>query len=75
MKCFVEPSDEVIMPTCSFVGAANAVVDRGARVVFCDVDKLTLNATAKAIEEKFRPQRKPFVFCISAASPANLTRL
>lgn len=58
MKCFVAPDDEVIMPTCSFVGAANAVVDRDAHVVFCDVDKRSLNATAKTIEEKISPKTK-----------------
>ena len=62
MKCFVEPGDEVIMPTCSFVGAANAVVDRGAGVVFCDVDKRTLNATAETIEERISAKTK--VVCI-----------
>lgn len=58
MKCFVESGDEVIMPTCSFVGAANAVVDRGARVVFCDVDKRSLNVTAKNIAEKISSKTK-----------------
>src|SRR3990167_4131692 len=29
--------DEVIMPSISFVGAANAVASHGARPVFCDV--------------------------------------
>lgn len=58
IKCFVECGDEVIMPTCSFVGAANAVVDCGARVVFCDVDKRTLNATAQTVAEKITPETK-----------------
>ena len=58
MKCFTSPGDEVIMPTCSFVGAANAVISCGAGVVFCDVDKRTLNATAESIEEKITPKTK-----------------
>ena len=50
--------EEVIMPTCSFVGAANAVIDREASVVFCDVDNRSLNVTAKNVEEKFSPKTK-----------------
>ena len=45
----VGPGDEVILPTISFVGAANAIVDRGARPVFCDVDAASLNAVADTI--------------------------
>lgn len=37
--------DMVIMPTISFIGAANAVASRGARPLFCDVDPSTLNIT------------------------------
>lgn len=58
MKCFLQAGDEVIMPTCSFVGAANAVADAGAKIVFCDVDKRSLNATAKYIEEKITTKTK-----------------
>jgi aminotransferase len=42
--------DEVILPSISFVGAANAIVACGARPVFCDVDRASLNCTAAAIE-------------------------
>ena len=43
---------EVILPTISFVGAANAILDYGCRPVFCDVDPRTLNPTAEMIEKK-----------------------
>src|SRR4051812_1217356 len=42
----IQPGDEVVLPTISFVGAGNAVVSAGAVPVFCDVDPRTLNATA-----------------------------
>ena len=45
----IGPGDEVILPTISFVGAANAIVSCGAKPVFCDVDKRTLNPTARCI--------------------------
>ena len=54
----VGPGDEVILPSISFVGAANAVAGSGARPVFCDVDPRTLNATAAYIEEKITDKTK-----------------
>src|SRR5690606_2836429 len=42
--------DEVVLPTVSFVAAANAIAARGARPVFCDVDEATLNPTVADIE-------------------------
>ena len=39
----LEPHDEVIMPTISFVGAAHAVRAAGARLRLADVDSTTLN--------------------------------
>jgi aminotransferase len=54
----IEPGDEIILPTISFVGAANAVAGSGARPVFCDVDTETLNITAELIEQKITPKTK-----------------
>ena len=34
--CNIQPGDEVIMPSYTFVSTANAFVLRGAKVVFCD---------------------------------------
>jgi aminotransferase len=51
----IGPDDEVVMPSISFVGAGNAVLSRGAKLVLCDVDPLTLNPTAahlKAVTTK-----------------------
>jgi dTDP-4-amino-4,6-dideoxygalactose transaminase len=42
----VEPGDEVIVPTNTFVATAEAVVHAGARPVFADVDADTLLMTA-----------------------------
>lgn len=33
----IGPGDEVVMPSMTFVSCANAVVRRGAKVVFCDI--------------------------------------
>ncbi|MFF6783337.1 aminotransferase class V-fold PLP-dependent enzyme [Streptomyces sp. NPDC012510] len=42
--------DEVVLPSVSFVAAANAVAARGARPVFCDIDPRTLNPTVDDID-------------------------
>lgn len=44
--------DEVIIPSIHFIGAANAVIARGAKPVFSDVDSRTLNAIKSAIYNK-----------------------
>lgn len=48
----IEPGDEVIIPSISFLGIPNAVIDLGAIPVFCDVDKHTLNATTETIRKQ-----------------------
>ena len=47
------PGDEVIIPSIHFVGAAQAVIAKGAIPVFCDVDSRTLNTTLEMIEAHF----------------------
>ena len=54
----IEPGDEVILPTISFVGAGNAVCAHGAKLVLCDVDKRTQNARAEDIEKVLTKRTK-----------------
>src|SRR5262249_8919181 len=44
----LEPGDEVILPSFTFVSAANAVILAGGRPVLADVDPLTLNLNPAA---------------------------
>ena len=39
MLCDLQPGDEVIMPSFTFVSTANAFVLRGASPVFVDIDR------------------------------------
>jgi len=41
------PDDEIIVPTISFPSIGSAVVESGASIVFCDVDRHSLNARAQ----------------------------
>jgi perosamine synthetase len=45
----VEPGDEVVTSSFSFVASANAVVYEGARPVFADIDPMTLNLDPEAV--------------------------
>jgi dTDP-4-amino-4,6-dideoxygalactose transaminase len=47
----LEASDEVILPTVSFIGAAHAVRASGAGLRLVDVDNVTLNPRVEHLEE------------------------
>ena len=57
----IGPGDEVIMPSFTFVSSANAVVLRGARPVFAEVDSGTLNLDPEDVARKITPQTKAVV--------------
>jgi TDP-4-keto-6-deoxy-D-glucose transaminase len=57
----VQPGDEVIMPSYTFVSTANAFVLRGATIVFVDVRPDTMNIDEKLIEEAITPKTKAIV--------------
>ena len=54
----LEPGDEVILPSYTFVSTANAVALRGAVPVFVDIRKDTLNIDEKLIEAAVTPRTK-----------------
>lgn len=47
----VQPGDEVILPSFSFIASANAVLFCGAKPVFCDVNKDTFNIDPVKVKE------------------------
>lgn len=64
--------DEVILPTISFVGAANAVCHNGSKMVLCDVDSKTLNATATEIEKKITKKTKAILLLHYGGVPCEM---
>jgi dTDP-4-amino-4,6-dideoxygalactose transaminase len=54
----VEPGDEVIMPSFTFVSTANAFVLRGALPVFVDIRPDTLNIDETKIRDAITPRAK-----------------
>ena len=57
----IQPGDEVIMPSYTFVSTANAFVLRGAVPVFVDIRADTLNLDEKLIETAITPRTKAIV--------------
>lgn len=57
----IEPGDEVIMPSFTFVSTANAFVMRGARIVFVDIRPDTQNIDEKLIENAITDKTKVIV--------------
>lgn len=57
----LQPGDEVIMPSYTFVSTANAFVLRGAVPVFVDIRHDTLNIDETKIEEAITPRTKVIV--------------
>ena len=61
MLCDIQPGDEVIMPSFTFVSTANAFVLRGARIRFADIRPDTLNIDENLIEAAVNENTKAIV--------------
>jgi dTDP-4-amino-4,6-dideoxygalactose transaminase len=57
----IQPGDEVIMPSYTFVSTANAFVLRGAKIVFVDVNPQTMNIDEALIESAITANTKVIV--------------
>ncbi len=71
----IQPGDEVIMPTISFIGAGNAVCACGAKLVLCDVDPHTLNARAEDIEKCITPKTKAILLLHYGGIPCEMDEI
>src|ERR1700733_2224563 len=57
----VRPGDDVVGPSFPFYASAEAIVNAGARPVFCDVDPATRNVTAETVRAALTPRTKAIV--------------
>lgn len=60
----IQPGDEVIMPSYTFVSTADAFVLRGAKVVFVDIRPDTMNMDEYLIEDAITEKTRAIVPCI-----------
>jgi dTDP-4-amino-4,6-dideoxygalactose transaminase len=57
----IKPGDEVVTTSFSFIATANCCQFIGAVPVFADIDEMTFNITAQAIEKKLTPKTKAVI--------------
>ncbi len=57
----IKEGDEVILPSYTFVSTANAFALRGARIIFVDINPLTMNIDENQIEQAISNKTKAIV--------------
>lgn len=70
--CDLDPGDEVIMPSFTFVSTANAVVLRRAVPVFVDIEPDTLNIDPLKIAAAITPKTRAIFVVHYAGIPADM---
>jgi len=73
--CDIQPGDEIIMPSFTFVSTANAFVLRGGVPVFVEIRQDTLNIDERLIEEAITHRTKAIVPMHYAGVPCAMDEL
>lgn len=68
----VEPGDEVLVPTLTFVATANAVAYCGAKPVLVDSEPRTMNMDPALLEAKITPKTKGIIVVHLYGHPADM---
>jgi len=68
-------TQEVIIPSMTFVATANAVINSGCTPVFWDVDLATRNVTARDILERISPRTEAVMVVHYAGQPCNMDEI
>lgn len=68
----VEPGDDVVVPSFSFIATSNAVVYVGARPVFADVDASTGNLTVETVARALTPATRAVIVVDQGGMPVDL---
>lgn len=71
----VQPGDEVIVPTMTFVSTAHAVVYNQAIPVFADIDEETLNIDLDDVARKITPRTRAIIPVHYGGRPVDMDRL
>lgn len=71
----IQPGDEVILPSYTFVSTANAFVMRGATPVFVDIELGTLNIDASLIEAAITSRTKAIIVVHYAGVACDMDRI
>lgn len=68
----VQPGDDVVVPSFSFIATANAPTYVGARPVFADVDAETGNLTAASVQAALTPSTRAIIVVDQGGVPVDL---
>ena len=71
----VRSGDEVVVPSFTFYASAEAIVNAGARPVFCDVDPDTRNVTADTVRAALTPATTAVVAVDLFGCPAPIAEI
>ncbi|QCW52504.1 DegT/DnrJ/EryC1/StrS family aminotransferase [Nocardioides dongxiaopingii] len=71
----VQPGDDVLVPSFSFVATANAPTYVGARPVFVDVDPVTGNLTAEGVRAALTPRTTAVIAVDQGGVPVDLAAI
>ncbi|HEY4961824.1 MAG TPA: DegT/DnrJ/EryC1/StrS family aminotransferase, partial [Terriglobales bacterium] len=71
----IEPGDEVLCPSLSFIATANAIKYAGAIPVFVDVDPVTYNIDPSCMERAITPRTRAVLLVHQVGLPAALNEI
>ena len=71
----LKPGDEVIVPSFTFSSTANAFMLRGAKPVFCDIRRDTMNMDENLIEGLITPKTKAIYTVDYAGIPCDMDKI
>ena len=71
----LKPGDEVIVPALTFISVGATIARAGARPVFVDVDKSSLNLIPRDVERAITPQTKGIIGVHTFGHPCDMRAL
>ena len=71
----ITPGDEVITTPMTFTATANAIIHAGAKPIFVDIEKDSMNIDPDLIEKAITPKTKAILPVHFAGKPCNMTRI
>jgi perosamine synthetase len=71
----IQEGDEIIVPSFTFIAAANAIRYVGATPIFVDIDPITLNLSPNVVEKAITPRTRAILAVHTFGVPADMPSL
>ncbi|MCX7626773.1 MAG: DegT/DnrJ/EryC1/StrS family aminotransferase [Candidatus Sumerlaeaceae bacterium] len=71
----IGPGDEVITTPMTFIATSEAIGHAGAKVVFADIDRETLNLDPRAVEAAITPKTRAVIFVHLHGNPSGILEI